>query len=663
MDENNSSISELADPALLQEALLLCADVLGATGRLSQSIPDYQLREAQLSLAQAIVRSVFYSKILLAEAGTGIGKTFAYLVPSLLIKKKIIISTASKTLQDQLFYKDLPLLVDVLGIAAPVENLKGRANYICRHRVELHANQSYLVPQATIKELYLVRRNLPQLQLGERSELTDLAEDSAVWPLVTSTAENCLGRECDHYSGCYLVLARKRAMEAQIVIINHHLFFADSRLKDAGFGELLPGADLIVFDEAHQLEEIGSQMNEISFSTHDWSNWLDDLIAEWPILDLANQPLKQDRFDLDVLLGKLVDAVDEKKAAFEDLRRLKDFCRAWEELLLFKQKMMEFLEKLELDDKVSLQKAKQRFIDLSRYADFFAVESSPEILWVERFKYSLVFHCTPTDSAPYFKALFADKSAALIFTSATLTIGGSFDHLIKALGLDAPDTLILASPFDFKKQVLMYLPRYLPDPHDAEYYDALLAQVLPVIEACEGRCFFLFTSHQALSLVAGKLAGLLDYPLLVQGEEPKSRLLARFRELGNAVLLATASFWEGVDVKGDALSCVIIDKLPFLNPTCPMIRGKMRHYQKAGLSGFRELSLPGAVLSLKQGVGRLIRDAKDKGILILADPRLTARDYGQIIFSSLPLMNKTRELGKVLQFIAEMKACHEIISH
>ena len=637
--------------------------MLGAHGRLTTAIPGFVARPQQIELASAVANAILQRQTLVAEAGTGTGKTFAYLIPCLLSGKKALISTATKTLQDQLFQKDLPMLIRAMGLSTRVQNLKGRANYICQYRVELHAEEARLSSPQCASEIAYVREKLPQLTDGERGELPEISDDSHVWPYVTSTNDNCLGTDCTHYKTCFLMKARKRALESDVVVINHHLFFADARLKDEGFGELLPGVDAVVFDEAHQLPDIAVNFHGERISTRQCREWMDDTLSEWPVLDLANQPLKQLSFKLDHCLDALQLALTskEERLAFEDVSRHKAFMDAWDALLALIEELEPCFDTIDLTEYPGMVRCKERLQELVQALKSFANPTQPRIRWLECFKHSLVFHATPFEVASAFKSLLIRQPCAYIFTSATLSMADSFDCFTKPLGLEGSNTLLLSSPFDYKQQALLYLPRSLPDPKHADYYEALLNRAVPMINACGGRCFFLFTSHRALKQVASMLVHRLDFPLLIQGEEAKPILLSRFRELGNAVLLGTATFWEGVDVKGEALSCVIIDKIPFASPVDPVIRGKMAYLKSKGLSGFDELSLPDAVLALKQGVGRLIRDIDDRGLLMLADPRLTGRAYGQRILASLPMMRKTRDEQTALHFIDQLALTHEPI--
>lgn len=639
-----------------EDAVAICQRIFSDKGRLTTAISGFTPRIQQTQLATHIVKAIQNQTTLIAEAGTGTGKTFAYLIPCLLSGKKALISTATKTLQDQLFHKDLPTLVRALGLAVRVQNLKGRANYLCRYRVELHAEEGSFTSSQCAHEIAHIREKLGQLTEGERGELPEISEDSPVWPYVTSTTDNCLSTECEFHQTCFLVKARKRALEADIVVINHHLYFADSRLKEDGFGELLPGVEAIVFDEAHQLPDIAANFHGERVGTRQLRDVVDDTLREWPVIDLANQPLKALSRSLDQVIDNLLRALPahDERLSWEHVRGESDFRHAWGELLQICDELLSCFEEANLEEHAGLARCKTRLDLLNGLLKSFSVDRSQQIRWLERFKHHIVFHITPFDIADAFSKLLERQACAYIFTSATLTLANSFDCFTKQLGLLKAETLLLPSPFNFQQQALLYLPRTLPDPKEPRYYEALLNRALPVIEACGGRCFFLFTSHRALKQVALLMANKLNYPLLIQGEEAKPILLARFREMGNAVLLGTATFWEGVDVKGEALSCVIIDKLPFASPVDPVIRGKMAYLKSLGLSGFDELSLPNAVLALKQGVGRLIRDDNDKGVLMIADPRLTARDYGQRILASLPKMRKTRDEQTVLTFINEL---------
>ncbi len=645
-------MAEKISPSPQQADLpILCQTLFAPGGRLSTAIPEFVVRPQQSALAMTIAEAILQQQTLVIEAGTGTGKTFAYLIPSLLSRKKIVISTATKTLQDQLVEKDLPLLIQALGLSTQVQNLKGRSNYICRQRTQVYAEEGQAQTVACAQDIAYVREKLPQLTHGERSELPTLREDSQAWPFVTSTTENCMGRACEEYDRCFLMQARKRAITADVVVINHHIFFADSRLKEEGFGELLPQVSAVIFDEAHQLADIAQAFYGTQFGTRQVRELFDDMLRAWPVLDLVQQPWKQWSVVLDQILDRLWLAAPEERSAWAVISKILTFRQAWTDFLEFMQSWVDVMPPIQTSDEPELVQCKTRLLALYPIIQNLHQADPSQIYWVEKFKRSVVFHQTPLDIAADFNTMINRYACTYVFTSATLTVANSFACFTKPLGLVNPETSQFPSPFDFMEQSLLYLPRGLPDPKNLGYYDALLTKAVPVITACGGRCFFLFTSHRALQEMAKRLKHHVSFPLLVQGEEAKPILLARFRQLGNAVLLGTSTFWEGVDVKGEALSCVIIDKIPFVNPNDPVVQGKAQFYEAQGLSGFEEISLPAAVLALKQGVGRLIRDVSDRGVLMLADPRLIGRAYGAHIFASLPLMRKTRDEKKVLAFI------------
>ena len=641
-----------------------CEHALSDSGRLSLKIPGFVARAEQQALSLAMVDAIDAKSLLVAEAGTGTGKTFAYLVPALLSGKKALISTATKTLQDQLFNKDLPALIDALALPTTIQNLKGRQNYICKYRTELFSEEGNFATKKTVSEILLVRKRLAKLKDGVKGELPEIKEASDVWPFVTSTTENCLNKECPHFEDCFLVKARRRALKADLVVINHHLFFADARLKSEGFGELLPGFEVVVFDEAHQIKDTATNFYGKRLSTWQIESLLKDIVREWPVLSLANQPFNALKLAIESAVDDLKRALNfkEESVAYDMVARNPAFNEGM-------AKLQETFETLEvsfetLDDKDSgLDKVKERLMETKRLFLFFQNKPKDMIVWVSFHKRSVVFNATPLDIAKDFNQLVEAGDKSFIFTSATLTTAQSFASFTKPLGITHAKDALFPSPFDYKTQSILYLPRGLPDPKNPNYYDVLLERALPIINASRGRTFFLFTSHKALNLMANMIKPHLDFPLLIQGDEAKPILLSKFRAHGNAVLLGTATFWEGVDVKGEALSCVIIDKLPFGNHTSPVNRGKIAHIKSQGLSPFDELTLPEAILALKQGVGRLIRDEQDQGVLMIADPRLYTRAYGQTIFESLPNMTKTRDEANVIDFIKQCMSEDETTSH
>ncbi len=639
--------------------------VFANNGRLTTAIVGYHPRQAQQDLAKAVAQCIDENVQLAAEAGTGTGKTYAYLVPTLLSGKKAIISTATKTLQDQLYDKDLPQLIKALGLSIKSINLKGRANYICLYRTHLHASEGHFESKKQVNDMAYIRDNLSRIKTGLRSELPEIADDASVWPYATSTIDNCLGQKCSFFNDCFLVKERKKALEADIVVINHHLFFADSQLKQEGFTELLPVADVIVFDEAHQLHEIATQFNGKRLSTKQIEDLLTDIQKEWPSSTEEFELFCHHSDKINNSISQLLSlsGPPESKSEWQKRWCQPAFRSSW--LILYQQlgELKSDLHPLLHEGDKGLLRCDERLQGILDLFQQINDHVSSMMVWIETFKRSIVIHMTPQSVAEKFAMQVSCSGTSYIFTSATLTMADSFDYFLKPLGLIKAKTAIYPSPFDYANQALLYLPRHLPDVKDKYYHERLVEQVLPIIEACGGRTFFLFTSHRALKQVALKLQNILPYPLLIQGEESKTILLSRFRELGNAVLLGTSTFWEGIDVKGEALSCVIIDKLPFASPEDPITKGRIAYLRAQGVSPFESYSLPQAVIALKQGVGRLIRDSKDTGLFVIADPRLVGRKYGREIFASLPPVKRTRSLMQTLLFIESMGLGNEMVSN
>lgn len=633
-----------------------CERLFAENGRLSTAIPGFVARPGQKALALAVAESIEKQDTLVAEAGTGTGKTFAYLVPALLSGQKTVISTATKTLQDQLFSKDLPLLLRALGMRSSVQNLKGRANYLCLYRIALHKSSGRFGSRNVASEVAFVSEQVARLVVGERGELPEIAEDSPVWPWVTSTTENCLGSECPHFNDCFLVKARRRALKADVVVINHHLFFADAELRAGGFGELLPGASAIIFDEAHQLPEVASHFQGERLGTRQVRGLFDDILREWPVLDAPNHPLQALKTELLDTVDALQDALrqGEEKIDFQEALKRNGVSESLQLLKDILERMHACMSEAGGEDAPGFLRTRERLEALQATLSRFLAPDNDAIRWVERLRESVVLHATAACGARGIQETFSRFHAAFVFTSATLAVSGNFENFLHKMGMQQVKTGVYPSPFDYQSQAMLYLPRALPDPKHRTFGERLVERTLPLVEALSGRSFYLFTSHRALSEAAAILRTRLKLPLLVQGEESKPILLERFRAYGNAVLLGTATFWEGVDVRGEALSCVIIDKLPFASPACPVMRGKMARVRAQNLSPFDTLALPEAIIALKQGVGRLIRDVTDRGVLVIADPRLAARDYGRLIFDSLPDMPKTRDAARVLRFINEV---------
>ena len=621
--------------------------------RFAPLLPGYQPREAQLAMADAVDAVIGTGGTLMVEAETGTGKTLAYLVPALLSEGPTLVSTGTKSLQDQLFFKDVPLVKKALGLPRKVALLKGRANYLCPYRMTLHQEEARFLTRETAEQLQIVAHWAGRTQTGDIAELQQIPEDAPVWPWVTSTADNCLGTDCPNYQECPLMKARKEAQEADLVVVNHHLFFADAALRGNGSAsELLPSANTVIFDEAHQLPEIAAAFFGDTLSTRQVQELGRDSLSEagHTAADLArlNQliaAVEKGCLDLRLSLGD-----GERREPWSEVAEKDAVIEGGETLLAALRDLEMFLGPLAKASRGMEACARRASEQVDCLAAYLKGEQPNRVYWFETFKRTVVLHSTPLSVAAQLRAQRERQPCSWVLTSATLSVGGRFEHIQKRLGMDAATTLRLESPFDFKRQAVFYAPEGLPAPNDPGYTAALCDAMVPVINAAKGRTFFLFTSHRALREAAQLLRPCLDYPLLVQGESGRRELLDSFREKGNAVLLGTSSFWEGIDVRGEALSCVIIDKLPFGSPGDPVAAARIEHINRNGGNAFRDYQLPQAVLALRQGAGRLIRDPKDTGLLVVADPRLLTRSYGKLFVNSLPNMTRTRKLDVVQRF-------------
>ncbi|MGH8402088.1 MAG: ATP-dependent DNA helicase [Gammaproteobacteria bacterium] len=639
------------------------SELLGADGAFAQKLPDFTPRHAQQTLAAAIGRALIQQDILIAEAGTGTGKTFAYLVPALLSGKRILISTGTRTLQDQLYHRDLPAVRDVLGAPVKVALLKGRANYLCRHRLALtlHSGAGLFDNREHSRELARVSEWADNTRSGDIAELGAVPENSPLWPQVTSTLENCLGQECPEYSRCWVLEARRRAQEADIVVINHHLLLADMLLKEEGFGALLPGVDAVIVDEAHQLPDIATQYFGTSLSSYKLHELLRDIRKEYKeaAADMPDFEMRLDAVDapLTDLQQRCMQVAG--RAEWRELHPQQEFQGLLEKLDTTLQALEEGLGKL-AERSTGLENCRQRVRMVTSRLSQFAAEESEQayVRWIERHGRGFSLNLTPLDAASRFQACMHESHCAWTFLSATLSINEGFEHFRERLGLEEAEELLLGSPFDYEHNALLYLPDGLPDVKSPAYTAAVVQAAAPVVQASGGRAFLLFTSHRALQEAAELVRADWPFPLLVQGEAPRRRLLERFRELGNAVLLGTASFWEGVDVRGPALSVVVIDRLPFASPGDPVMKARLAALERQGREPFMEYQLPQAVLALKQGVGRLIRDDTDTGVLMLCDPRVTRKGYGKMFLASLPPMSRTNDLKDVLGFLERILPEH-----
>ncbi|MCW9003940.1 MAG: ATP-dependent DNA helicase [Gammaproteobacteria bacterium] len=635
------------------------ADLLGSEGPFSKSLDGYMPREGQQALSNAIADVIENNNVLVAEAGTGIGKTYAYLIPVLLADKKTLISTGTRHLQDQLFHSDLPVVMKTLGIASKVSLLKGRSNYLCLHRLSISTDQMFLTSE-TKDHIQKLRSWGKSTISGDISEMSEITEDDRVWPLVTSTVENCLGSECPDWDDCFVVKARREAQESDIVVINHHLLLADMSIKEEGFGELLPSSEVFIIDEAHQLPDVASRFFGKTISSRQLNNLVNDSIAEhlkdapdmYEIRDVADD-LHVAVKDFRLALGN-----NNQRDAWFNIVNKPALKQMRESLQLNLKDLADVLEEAAERSK-GLEQCYQRCLlilnNLTAYGkeeDSAETEQQGYIYWYETFTKGFILHMTPLDIAALFKSHQQAQAASWVFTSATLQVGSDFNHFANNLGLENYQQGNWVSPFDYQQQSLLYLPESLPEPSSYDFTSQLIDKAVPVLQSSGGRAFLLFTSYRALNEAATLLKSKIDFPILVQGSLPKHQLLEKFKQLGNAVLLGTSSFWEGVDVRGEALSCVIIDKLPFASPGDPVMQARLDAIKRTGGQPFMDYQLPQAVIALKQGAGRLIRDVADYGVLMLGDPRLSNKGYGRLFIKSLPDMPITRDIADVKNFFS-----------
>ena len=649
-------------------------EALSEGGALAARLDGFVVRPAQLRLTAAVAEAFDAREVLLAEAGTGTGKTYAYLVPALRSGLKTIISTGTRALQDQLYHRDLPRVREALGTSLRSALLKGRANYLCLYRMHQAKGDAQFTSPAQASQFQRIVAWSGRTRAGDMAELEGLADDSPLLPLVTSTVDNCLGSDCPFWEECFVVQARQRAQAADLVVVNHHLLLADLALKQEGFGEILPGAQAFVIDEAHQLPELAASFFGEGFGMRQIQELARDCLAE----------CKQTTGALAVLQAPvrvLEQALRELRAAMEalpprgtryralTLPAVADGFDVLADSLAALEPALEPLAGASPGFEACLARVRElgerlgRWRDGGMASDAFADELTDEaalartaarggeVYWYELSPRGFRCQRTPLDVSAPLRQHREQSRAAWVFTSATLAVGGGFQHLGRKLGLFDPDTLLEPSPFDWPRQALCYLPRDLPEPNTREFGAAMLAAVRPVLEASGGRAFLLFASHRALREAAQALRG-APWPLFVQGEAPKAELLQRFRESGNGVLLGSASFREGVDVAGDALSVVVVDKLPFAAPDDPVFEARLEAVRRSGGNPFRDEQLPQAVIALKQAVGRLIRTESDRGVLVLCDPRLTGKSYGRVFMDSLPDFTVTRSLQEVQAFFA-----------
>jgi ATP-dependent DNA helicase DinG len=632
-------------------------DVFSQSGPLARALPGYAYRPEQAAMAKAVGAALARLEPLIVEAGTGTGKTFAYLIPALLSGRSVIISTGTRTLQDQLFRRDVPLLAKALGLPVKIALLKGRANYLCRHRLELATQQRSLWERERGADRLLARvtRWAAATKSGDLSELNALPDNSLVLPAITSTRENCLGQECAQFSRCHVVDARRKAQAADIVIVNHHLLLADLALKDEGFGDLLPGAEAVILDEAHQIPDTAAQFFGRNWSARQVQVLLNDAAAE---LAAAGAKAPDLAADISVLQARLDDvrACFPRGVARYEWASLPDsFLDALPEIEAALTSISTQLEGLGAGAGTS--NCARRALGLAQ--DLAALREVPAdsgLRWVDTAATGLSLQFTPFEIAERLREYVESRPCAWVFTSATLAIGADFSHFATRVGLPDARSLCIGSPFDYLAQARIYLPPRMPEPQSPAFAARFIEVCAPLLEACGGRAFLLYTSYRALAEGVRALKAHFPkppFPILVQGEAPREALLSRFRELGNAVLLATGSFWEGVDVKGDALSIVAIDKLPFASPDDPLLKARLEGIRRRGGNPFFEYQLPQAVLALKQGAGRLIRDFDDFGVIVIGDSRIRSKAYGRVFLESLPPSPVVNDGAVAVEFLTQ----------
>ncbi len=642
--------------------------LFGAGGPLGPAVGSYKPRRSQTEMAKAIASAIDSQTTLIAEAGTGTGKTFAYLVPALMWGGKTIVSTGTKNLQDQLFLRDIPTVRAALQAPVSVALLKGRSNYVCHYHLERTLQNGRMTSRDDVGHLREISRFIKMTSSGDKAELAKVPENAMIWNLVTSTRDTCMGAECQYYQDCFVMKARKEAQQADVVVVNHHLFFADVALKDTGVAELLPSANTIIFDEAHQLPDTATLFFGNTVSTSQILELCRDVLAEGLAhargIDWAKTVTVVEKAARDLRLTFPQDIV---RLSLPQIAPSSDFFPALDTLKDELDGMVAVLE-TQAERAETLEQCRVRGVELAQQLSGWKFDPKAKVtageeavFWVEAFSSSLQLHKTPLSIAPIFNNQREGTPRSWIFTSATLAVKNDFKHFSEQMGLTGEPSHTWPSPFDYGQQGLLFVPQNLPQPNSLGYTDAVIDCALPIIEAAGGRTFFLCTTLRAVKRAAERLADEfkqrgLNFPLFVQGEKGRTELLDQFRAAGNGVLIGSQSFWEGVDVRGDALSLVIIDKLPFAPPDDPVLAARIEVMEKQGKNGFMHHSLPEAIINLKQGAGRLIRDEGDRGVLMICDPRLISKPYGKRIWQSLPPFKRTRDTNEVVEFFRNLPA-------
>lgn len=634
-------------------------------------------------MAAAAAQAFEQGGVLIAEAGTGTGKTLAYLVPAILSRRRVLVSTGTKNLQEQIFFKDIPILRKALGVPFTATYMKGRTNYLCLHRFDAVKSDLSIGNPSERVFLPVINRWAARTETGDRAELDDLPEDLSFWNDISATSEHCLGSECPQYHECFVTRMRQAAAESDIVVVNHHLLCADAAVRQSAFGEVIPACGSIVLDEAHQLEDVVTQYFGLSVSNYRLDELARDglrLVSTQPVTASRKRRARQDAVPrVDDEGGRVKAALDharlEAQAFFSALMELRDKARgrharavAGDDRLRLQpshlrpiaghaDRVLLALDGVETgiallkdvpEDAAAVARRAHEIGDELRF--LMAANEPGYVYFLETRGRGLFLRAAPIDVSDIVRDVLLKQKQGVVLTSATLSVNGSFDYFRSRLGLHQAQELRLASEFEYERQAILYLPRRMPDPRSPMFADAALREIVEILRRTSGRAFVLFTSYAMLRTTEGQLRSTLPYPIFVQGEAPRSTLLGQFRSTPNAVLLATASFWHGVDVAGEALSCVIVDKLPFVSPSDPITAARIDAVQARGGSPFQEYQLPVAILSLQQGLGRLIRHRQDRGVLAVLDPRLRTKAYGRQFLDSLPPAPVTMELRALERF-------------
>lgn len=622
-------------------------------GLLSRWHPNFEYRPGQLQMAEAVEAALSERKHLLVEAGTGTGKTLAYLVPAILSGKRIVISTGTKNLQEQLFFKDIPFLQRHFERPLRVCYMKGRNNYACRQKIYDAEKEPILSGLEEVADFEVIREWEKTTESGDRAEIRRLPESSSVWGKLDARRDLCSGQRCPQFERCFITRMHQRAADSDIIIVNHHLFFADLAVKEEEYGSIIPDYAAVIFDEAHEIEDVAGQYFGISVSSHQLLDLRRDVAGVARRKNFASQ-------ELDTILETLEERAEQFFGLFGDSEGRTGFQQHAAFLEEHEDDYRDLLRALELLEShlQLIQEAPEDVIPLFRRARMLAdnlqfwMESGDRayVYWIERRGRVCFLQATPIDVSAILAERLFDKVDVIVLTSATLAVGSTFEYTERRLGLRQARTLVVTGQFDYGNQALLYVPQHLPDPRSPAFTAAAAREIKRLLELSRGRAFVLFTSYQQMRLVYDRVSFDIDYPTLLQGTGPRGALLEEFRKTPNCVLFATASFWQGVDVPGEQLSCVIIDKLPFAVPSDPVVEARIRSIREEGGSPFYEYQIPQAALSLKQGFGRLIRSRSDRGALVLLDNRITKQRYGQVFFDSLPDYTFTTNLSDVEKF-------------